>query len=281
MIIFDSNSKKEIIQPRKIIRQNSIYTKTLKEKFFLTIRLINHSKQQPIILLFGIIQPFLWLLLFKPLFKNLLIKTQITNMSYNQFLNPGLIVFAVFSSSINSGISLIFDREFGFLNRILIMPLQTIKSLYFAFNLFNSLINCIQSIILLKFFCIKNNNFFLTSKFYLTLLTIKTLTKIISKLSIDSALTLPGHIEFLSLGLILNLPVLFLSTALAPLKNRPLWLQLIASLNPLTYATEIIRYLYTTQSLNLFQNIIQIKTIRFNLIISLSILILCEHAINK
>jgi ABC-2 type transport system permease protein len=42
-----------------------------------------------------------------------------------------------------------------------------------------------------------------------------------------------------------NLPLLFASTALAPLSFMPKWLQIIASLNPLSYAIEPIRYVYT------------------------------------
>ena len=41
-----------------------------------------------------------------------------------------------------------------------------------------------------------------------------------------------------------NLPLLFASTALAPLEFMSKWLQVVASLNPLTYAIEPIRYIY-------------------------------------
>ena len=37
---------------------------------------------------------------------------------------------------------------------------------------------------------------------------------------------------------------MFASTALAPLSFMPQWLQIIATLNPLSYAIETIRYLY-------------------------------------
>jgi ABC-2 type transport system permease protein len=42
-----------------------------------------------------------------------------------------------------------------------------------------------------------------------------------------------------------NLPLLFASTALAPLSFMPTWLQVVASLNPLSYAIEPIRHIYT------------------------------------
>ena len=41
---------------------------------------------------------------------------------------------------------------------------------------------------------------------------------------------------------VINLPILFSSTALAPLLFMPRWLQVVAILNPLTYAIEALRH---------------------------------------
>ena len=66
----------------------------------------------------------------------------------------------------------------------------------------------------------------------------------VTALSLGLAFALPGHIELLAAIFIVNLPLLFASTALAPLSFMPPWLQWIAALNPLSYAIEPIRYLY-------------------------------------
>jgi ABC-2 type transport system permease protein len=58
------------------------------------------------------------------------------------------------------------------------------------------------------------------------------------------AFALPGHIELIAVIFVTNLPLLFASTALAPLSFMAKWLQVVASLNPLTYAIDPIRYLY-------------------------------------
>ena len=42
-----------------------------------------------------------------------------------------------------------------------------------------------------------------------------------------------------------NLPLLFASTALAPISFMPIWLAWIAALNPLTFAIEPIRAAYS------------------------------------
>ncbi|MGB3768401.1 MAG: ABC transporter permease, partial [Phormidesmis sp.] len=66
----------------------------------------------------------------------------------------------------------------------------------------------------------------------------------VTALSLGLAFALPGHIELLAVIFITNLPLLFASTALVPLSFMPPWLQVIASLNPLSYAIEPIRYIY-------------------------------------
>ena len=70
----------------------------------------------------------------------------------------------------------------------------------------------------------------------------------VTALSLGLAFSLPGHIELIAAIFVTNLPLLFASTALAPLAFMPSWLQWIASLNPLTYAIEPIRFLYLNPS---------------------------------
>jgi ABC-2 type transport system permease protein len=66
----------------------------------------------------------------------------------------------------------------------------------------------------------------------------------VTALSLGLAFALPGHIELIAVIFVTNLPLLFASTALVPLAFMPPWLQVVASLNPLSYAIEPIRYLY-------------------------------------
>jgi ABC-2 type transport system permease protein len=64
-------------------------------------------------------------------------------------------------------------------------------------------------------------------------------------LSLGLAFAMPGHQEMLAFIFLVNLPLMFSSTALAPLAFMPTWLQWIASLNPLSWAIEPIRYVYS------------------------------------
>ena len=64
-------------------------------------------------------------------------------------------------------------------------------------------------------------------------------------MSLGLAFALPGHIELIAVIFVANLPLLFASTALAPLSFMPSWLGWLASLNPLTFAIEPIRAAYS------------------------------------
>jgi ABC-2 type transport system permease protein len=76
-------------------------------------------------------------------------------------------------------------------------------------------------------------------------------------LSLGLAFALPGHIELIAVIFVTNLPLLFASTALAPLAFMADWLKVIASINPLTYAIEPIRYIYFNPDWSLASLVLQ------------------------
>jgi ABC-2 type transport system permease protein len=81
----------------------------------------------------------------------------------------------------------------------------------------------------------------------LVLLTLLLLVFAVTALSLGLAFALPGHIELIAVIFVANLPLLFASTALAPLSFMPAWLGWLAALNPLTFAIEPIRAAYGGQ----------------------------------
>jgi ABC-2 type transport system permease protein len=78
----------------------------------------------------------------------------------------------------------------------------------------------------------------------LVLITLLLLVFAVTALSLGLAFALPGHIELIAVIFVANLPLLFASTALAPLSFMPAWLGWLAALNPLTFAIEPIRAAY-------------------------------------
>lgn len=253
-----------ILKPRKKININYLFAPLfLQETKSLVKRLTIQTIRRPSSLISGIIQPLLWLVLFGALFQNAPVGLFTLEIKYEQFLSSGIIIFTSFTGSLNAGLPLIFDREFGFLNRILVSPIISKDTLLLSSSLFITTITMLQTYIIIGCSISTfdyNINF---NRFYLLTLTTLLITSSISNISIGLALIMPGHIEFLALTLLINLPMLFSSTALAPLSFMPYWLQIFASLNPLTYAIESIRFISTNH--NWTYNSIVIKTLWTNL----------------
>nr|QCI07347.1 hypothetical protein [Leiomenia cribrosa] len=233
------------------------------EIYALIKRLYIQTYRRVSTLIAGIIQPLLWLTLFGALFHNAPVGLFTSGIEYNSFLSPGIIIFTAFTGSINAGLPLMFDREFGFLNRILISPLISRNSLLISSSCFITAITMFQTLVILLFSIITFKNQINIYEIIIILFITFLIALSTSSLSICLACILPGHIEFLALILIINLPTLFSSTALAPLSFMPYWLQMIASINPLTYAIESIRYLSIDKYLS--SNKIIIQTLWFNL----------------
>lgn len=210
----------------------------------LTWRLFIQLIRRPSTLFAGILQPLIWLLLFAALFSKAPIDFLPGSNSYGEFLGAGLIVFTAFSGALNAGLPLMFDREFGFLNRLLVAPLSSRSSIVISSVIYITSISLLQSFAIMATSALLGYGWPSLGGFLLIAITLLLLVFAITGLSLGLAFVLPGHIELIAIIFIANLPVLFASTALAPISFMPEWLGWIASINPLTFAIEPIRMAY-------------------------------------
>lgn len=216
----------------------------LQETVALTHRLFIQLKRRPTTLIAGIIQPLMWLVLFGALFKNVPEGLFGTSQSYGQFLSAGVIVFTAFSGALNAGLPVMFDREFGFLNRLLVAPLASRFSIVMASAIFITTLSLVQTLAIMALSFFMGAGLPNTVGLAIVALIVLLLVLGVTALSLGLSFALPGHIELIAVIFVTNLPLLFASTALVPLAFMPTWLQVVASLNPLSFAIEPIRYLY-------------------------------------
>lgn len=261
-----NKNKISILKSKKRIITNYTFAPFfLQEIISLIKRLAIQTIRRPASIISGIIQPLLWLILFGALFQNAPVGLFTLEIKYGQFLSAGIIIFTSFTGSLNAGLPLIFDREFGFLNRILVSPIISKNTLLWASSFFITTITMLQtSIIIVCSLYLFDYSLTIDKLYILTLITL-LITSSISSISIGLAFILPGHIEFLAFILLINLPMLFSSTALAPFYFMPHWLQVIANLNPLTYAIESMRFISISQHWDYHSNVIEIPWISFTL----------------
>jgi len=242
-------SKPEINLQPKVANQlpvsdNPGFGEFVQETLALTKRLFIQLQRRPSTLIAGIIQPLMWLILFGALFQNAPQGLFGNGLSYGQFLGAGVLVFTAFAGALNAGLPVMFDREFGFLNRLLVAPLASRFSIVAASAIYIIALSLIQSVAIVAASAFLGAGLPNPVGLGIIGLIVFLLVVGVTALSLGLAFALPGHIELIAVIFVTNLPLLFASTALAPLSFMPRWLQVVASVNPLSYAIEPIRYLY-------------------------------------
>ena len=217
----------------------------VQETTALTKRLFLQLARRPSTLVAGVLQPLIWLILFGALFANAPDGLLPGGMSYGRFLGAGVIVFTAFSGALNAGLPVMFDREFGFLNRLLVAPLRSRSSIVLASVLYITVLSLLQSLAIMITAALLGYGWPGGAGLLLVVATLLLLVFAVTALSLGMAFALPGHIELIAVIFVANLPLLFASTALAPLSFMPAWLGWLAALNPLTFAIEPIRAAYS------------------------------------
>ena len=227
---------------------SNFFAEIVQETFALTLRLFIQLQRRPSSLIAGIIQPVMWLVLFGALFQNAPTGLFGSTTNYGQFLAAGVIVFTAFAGALNAGLPVMFDREFGFLNRLLVAPLASRFSIVFASAIFIISQSLLQAAVIVAAAAFLGAGLPDFTGLCAIALIVFLLALGVTAISLGLAFALPGHIELIAVIFVTNLPLLFASTALAPLSFMPGWLQVIATINPLSYAIEPIRYLYLHSS---------------------------------
>jgi ABC-2 type transport system permease protein len=163
---------------------------------------------------------------------------------YFTYMTAGmLVVFALFQGMF-SGVSVIFDKRLGYMDRILVTPTPRI-SVWLAKILAVGARVSILSIVLLAVaipmgFSFKQSlsPIDLVMAWLIIIMISFTLAGVYTMISFYAD---NQEIVFATNNLI-NLPLMFTSSALFPVEQMPHWLQVIAKANPVTYAADLVRY---------------------------------------
>ncbi len=161
-------------------------------------------------------------------------------VEYIQFLTPGIIAMTLLFGSMFSGMSLIWDRQFGFLKESLVAPVPRVKLLA-GRTLGGATIAVLQGLLvlivsLLIGFRMEN---------WLHLIPAVALMFMVSLFFTLLGTTIATRVKDMeAFPLIMNfliMPTFFLSGALFPLEGLPPAIMLITQLNPLSYGVDALR----------------------------------------
>jgi len=185
----------------------------------------------------SLVMPIFWLLIFGGSMRSSIDIG--SGIDYMSFIAPGVIAMSIMFSSVSSGISIIWDRELGFMKEMLIAPVSRV-SIVFGKALGTVAAALIQgTMVMIIAILVGLKVSLLTVALILPLMVLISIGLVGIGISIGS---LMNNVEgFQLIFNFLVMPMFFLSGALFPIKDLPVVLKLASYIDPLTYSVELLR----------------------------------------
>ncbi|NCO65828.1 MAG: ABC transporter [Candidatus Aquicultor secundus] len=159
---------------------------------------------------------------------------------YLRFIYPGIISMSVLFTSIFSAVSIIWDREFGFLKEVLVAPIPR-WSVAVGRALGGSTVAVMQGTIILLVAPLIGVKFGLVQLFFAFIIMFMIAFSMTS-FGILIATRMRTHEGFQVVVNFLLLPMFFLSGAMFPTgKGLPVWMQVLVRIDPLSYGVDALR----------------------------------------
>ena len=169
-----------------------------------------------------------------------LVRASTGGVEFTTFLFPGIVATSTLFTAIFAGISIVWDREFGFLREMLVAPVpRTAILLGKCFG--GATVATAQAVVLLALAGLVGVPYdpvmiiSLVGLLFLTALSITAFGLMISARIKRFQAVMP------IVQLVLT-PMMFLSGSMFPLSGLPAWLTVLTRINPLTYAVEPMRH---------------------------------------
>jgi ABC-2 type transport system permease protein len=157
-------------------------------------------------------------------------------VSYKQFMFPGIMGMVILFSSIFSSISIVWDREFGFLREILVAPISRL-SIVIGKAISGTLSSSLQAAVIMIFLPLLGIRVRISQ-----LLALLALAILLAFALTSLGILIATHMEtFGAFNMIMNLlvmPLFFLSGAIYPVNLLPSGLRFLSRCNPLTYGVD-------------------------------------------
>jgi|SRR5579875_2162835 len=162
-----------------------------------------------------------------------------SGLSYVQFMYPGIIGMAIIFTSIFGAMSIVWDREFGFLREVLVAPINR-AAVAIGKTLGGTTQAMIQGLIILvlaPFIGVKLTPLVVLQIIPLTFF----LAFALSALGVMVASAMPTMQGFQVVINFLVMPMFFLSGALFPLRGLPGWMTVLTHIDPAAYGIDPLR----------------------------------------
>jgi len=162
-------------------------------------------------------------------------------VNFTQFIFPGIIGMTVLMSSFMAGVSVVWDREFGFLKEVLVAPISR-AAVAIGKTLGSATVALLQGMLILLFAPLIGVS--VSPWQVLALLPLMFLLAIsLGSLGVLLATRIRSMEAFQATMQMLMFPLVFLSGAFFPVQGLPIWMNVLVKINPATYGIASIRQL--------------------------------------
>jgi ABC-2 type transport system permease protein len=196
-------------------------------------------------------QPVLWLLVFGQIF-NRIRAIPTGNLTYLEYLTPGILAQSALFIAIFLGIQIIWDRDAGILTKVMVTP--TPRAAIVLAKAFSAGVRGLAPVVVLVPVA-------LLLGVSITVNPLKLLGAAVALmlgagffacLSMAIAGVAQTRDRLMGIGQLMTMPLFFASNALYPLDLMPGWLKVISTVNPLTYLVNALRGLLVGAPANLW-----------------------------
>lgn len=197
-------------------------------------------RHDPLDLFTRVVQPVLWLVVFGQVLAQVrAIPTG--DLPYLDFMTPGILAQSVLFISIFYGISIVWERDLGIVQKFLVSP--TPRTAIVAGKALSAGMRSLsQAVIVLVLAVILDVNVVLAPLEIFTVIIVVMLgAAIFSTLSLIIACWVKTRERFMGIGQMVTMPLFFASNAIYPISMMPDWLKVISYGNPLTYVVDALR----------------------------------------
>jgi ABC-2 type transport system permease protein len=200
-------------------------------------------KRDRLNVVFSVVQPALWLVFFGGAVGRAIDARVIGTENYVGFTLAGVIALTVVSNSVTGAMPLLWDKETGYLDKLMAMPIARSSVIVSRF-LFQFAVGSAQVLLVLLVAVASSVNVVTGVLGVVAIVAIAGLLSLASTAAFMAlAYRVPTHGAFFAISGFITLPLVFISNAFVPLSALPPWMEVLARLNPLTYAIRAMRLL--------------------------------------
>lgn len=211
---------------------------SLADSLYMTMRHMRNLARQPLYIMFTLVQPVIWLVLFGQLFKKIVQIPGFGAPAYVDFLTPGVVIMTVLFGSGWSGMGIIRDLDLGVMDRFLVSPVSRVALI--AGRLIQlAAVAVVQSILIVVLGLILGARFPGGIVGVVVLIVCAVLLAVpIGALSCAMALVARKEETVIGAANFILLPLTFLSSVFMAADLMPGWIRTVARYNPVEWAVD-------------------------------------------